>query len=551
VGKTELMMEETPPRPQVDIDLDQFTSLWDLVNDTVNRFPQHPAYFHLGTTLTYQQLDQLSDRFAASLQLNFGIGKGDRVALMLPNILTHPVSMFGILRAGATVVNINPLFTGRELQLQLEDSGAKVLIALENCTRTLPGIIDDTPVEHIITVKAGDLHGLVKGWTINMVARYIKGLTPARGLKSTSFSSCLNKHIQANTPVNIQHDDIAYLQYTGGTTGTPKAAMLSHGNIIANTLQAYSCIKRAFELKNPYVVTALPLYHIFALTANCFVVARLAGCSHLITNPRDMNSFIKQLKKTRAHIITGVDTLFSSMMKHTGFSNLDFSKLQLTLSGGMSVQRSTAERWHAITGKPIIEAYGLTEASPAITTNPVDSPGYTGTIGLPLPLTERSVRDEDGNPVGTNTPGELWARGPQVMHGYWNKPEETAAVLTEDGWLKTGDIVTQDAQGYLQVIDRKKDLIIISGFNVYPSEIEEVLCSHPEISEAGVVGAGANGGNETIKAFIVRNDSALTKKQVTDYCRENLAAYKIPKIIEFTDQLPKSNIGKILRRALR
>lgn len=545
------MMEEMPPRPQVDIDLDQFASLWDLVSDSVNRFPQHPAYYHLGTTLTYRQLDQLSKQFAASLQLDFGIVKGDRVALMLPNILTHPISMFGILRTGAIVVNINPLFTGRELQLQLEDSGAKVLIALENFTRALPGIIDETAVENIITVKAGDLHGLAKGWTINMVARYIKGLKPAHGLKSTSFSSCLNKQIHANTPVEIQQDDIAYLQYTGGTTGTPKAAMLSHGNIIANTLQAYSCITRAFELNNPYVVTALPLYHIFALTANCFVVARLAGCSHLITNPRDMNSFIKQLKKTRAHIITGVDTLFSTMIKHRGFKELDFSNLQLTLSGGMSVQKSTAAQWQAITGKPIIEAYGLTEASPAITTNPVDSPNYSGKIGLPLPLTEISIRDTNGKPVGANTPGELWAKGPQIMLGYWNKPEETAAVLTEDGWLKTGDIVIQDEQGYLQVIDRIKDLIIISGFNVYPSEIEDVLCDHPAICEAGVVGIRSNGANETIKAVIVKQDPGLTKEQIIDYCRGNLAAYKIPKIIEFTDRLPKSNIGKVLRRELR
>lgn len=532
-------------------DLDRYNSLWDLVTEAINQHPEQPAYYNLGTRLSYLQLDRLSAQFSASLHHDFGINKGDRVALMLPNILAHPVSMFGILRAGAIVVNINPLFTAHELKMQLKDSGAKVLIALESFTAALPSIINDIPVEHIISVKAGDLHGLVKGWAINMVVRHVKGMKPARGLKSTPFSRCLNKFFKTNTPVDIQHDDIAYLQYTGGTTGTPKAAMLSHGNIIANTLQAHSCITHAFELKNPYVITALPLYHIFALTANCFVVARLAGCSHLITNPRDMNSFISELKKTRAHIITGVDTLFSSMVKHPEFKDIDFTRLQLTLAGGMNVHESTANTWQRLTGKPIIEAYGLTEASPAITTNPVNNSRYTGKIGLPLPLTQVSIRNASGEPVENNTPGELWAKGPQVMPGYWNNRQATAEVLTEDGWLKTGDIVSMGEDGYLEIIDRIKDLIIVSGFNVYPSEIEAVLTSHPEIQEAGVVGITLDNKNEVIKAVIAKKQDDLTEEQIIEYCRTYLTPYKVPKIVEFRDELPKSNVGKILRRELR
>jgi len=351
--------------------------------------------------------------------------------------------------------------------------------------------------------------------------------------------------------VDIRQDDIAFLQYTGGTTGSTKAAMLTHGNIIANTLQANACISLAFDFKNPYVITALPLYHIFALTANCFAVIRLGGCSHLITNPRDMDSFIGELKKVKLHAITGVNTLFNAMLKHPEFKNIDFSCLRLTLAGGMSVQLTTAEAWHNTTGSPIVEAYGLTESSPAITANPVHSKEYSGNIGFPLPSTEVSIRDDDGMSLPINHAGELWARGPQVMKGYWNNPDETRQVLTDDGWLKTGDIATMDEYGYTKIVDRKKDMIIISGFNAYPNEIEAILTSHPDIHEAGVIGVEDKNTGEAIKAVIVKSRAKLTEEQVIEHCRKNLAAYKIPKIIEFRDELPKSDVGKILRRALR
>ena len=542
--------QHPPEGIPADIDTSSYNSIWEMALESIENYANHPAYHHLGTKITYRQLEQLSRQFAAYLQNRFNVCKGDRIALMLPNTLAHPVAMFGILRAGATVVNINPLFTPRELQAQLQDAECRIIVALDICTHALNEIIEQTRIEHVICSRLGDIHSPVRSWLINTITRYIKGMKASPRLVSTPLKSCIHDEDTDLVPVDLEQHDLAYLQYTGGTSGTPKAAMLSHGNIVANTLQAFACISPAFNFRNPYVITALPLYHIFALTANCFVVFRLGGCSHLVTNPRDMDRFINELKNVKPHAITGVNTLFNAMLKHPGFASLDFSKLQLTLAGGMSLQQSTADMWHKITGQPVIEAYGLTEASPAITTNPVDSKAYSGKIGLPLPSTEISIRDDNGNPLGINEPGELWVRGPQVMQGYWNQPEETARAITTDGWLKTGDIVIIDERGYLEIVDRKKDMIIISGFNVYPSEIEAVLCNHPAIDEAGVTGIMQNDGKETIKAVIVCNQQQLTAKQVTDYCRENLAAYKVPKIIEFRSTLPKTNVGKILRRAL-
>ena len=540
-----------PPDIPADIDSSQYQSIWDMVSESIEQYAEHPAYYHLEKTISYQQLDQYSEQFAAHLQNTYNVEKGDRIALMVPNILAHPIAMFGILRAGAIVVNINPLFTARELELQLTDSGTRIIIVISNFTDALSKIINKTAIEHVINTEIGDFHSPFRRWLINNYTRYIKGLKPAPGLASRPLIECINKTEPPLQTVDIQQDDIAYLQYTGGTTGSTKAAMLTHGNIIANALQANACISLAFDFKNPHVITALPLYHIFALTANCFVVIRLGGCSHLITNPRDMDSFIGELKKVQISAITGVNTLFSAMLKHPEFKKVDFSALRLTLAGGMSVQPTTAKAWHKATGSPIVEAYGLTESSPAITANSVHIKSFTGHIGFPLPSTEVSIRDDDGMPLPVNTAGELWARGPQVMKGYWNNPDETRLVLTDDGWLKTGDIATMSEHGEIQIVDRKKDMIIISGFNAYPNEIETILTNHPDIDEAGVIGVEDENTGEAIKAVIVKHRQSLTKEEIIDHCRKYLAAYKIPKIIEFRDELPKSNIGKVLRRSLK
>jgi len=543
-------IEHMPPSIPADIDSSIYQSIWEMVSESVDQHADHPAYYHIGKTISYRQLDGLSKQFATHLQNTCNVKKGDRVALMVPNVLAHPIAMFGILRTGAIVVNINPLFTARELEYQLTDSGARIIIAVSNFTNVLSEIIHNTAIEKVISAEIGDFHSPFKRWLINSYARYIKRLKPAPGLDSKPLHECINKSDESLLTVDIQQNDIAFLQYTGGTTGSTKAAMLTHGNIIANTLQANACISIAFEHIKPYTITALPLYHIFALTANCFVVIRLGGCSHLITNPRYMNSFINELKKVQPHVITGVNTLFNAMLKNPGFKDIDFSRLRLTLAGGMSVQPATAEAWHKVTGSPIIEAYGLTESSPAITANLVNSEKYSGHISFPLPSTDVSIRDDDGNPLPINTAGELWARGPQIMKGYWNRPDETDQVLTNDGWLKTGDIATMDEQGHISIVDRKKDMIIISGFNAYPNEIEAVLTNHPDIEEAGVVGVKDENTGEAIKAVIVTNKQDLSKEQIIEYCRKNLAAYKIPKLIEFRKELPKSNVGKILRRSL-
>lgn len=544
-------LKHMPPGIPADIDNSQYSSLWEMVSEVIESDPQMPAYHHLGTTISYRQLDTLSQRFAANLQSKYQVNQGDRIALMVPNTLAHPIAMFGILRCGAIVVNINPLLTARELQTQLSDSGARMIVALDVCTDALANILQDTGIEQVIVTEVGDFHPRLRGWLINAYTRYIKGMKPANVNHYDKITDCLSNDEPGFIEPSIRHEDTAYLQYTGGTSGTLKAAMLSHGNLISNTLQAYACISPAFNSLRPYVITALPLYHIFALTANCFVVIKLGGCSHLVTNPRDIGHFIREIKNTGFHAITGVNTMFNSMLKHEAFRGIDFSNLRLTLAGGMSVHEATASAWQKITNSPIIEAYGLTEASPAITTNPVDSKQFSGMIGQPLPSTEVSIRDDNGVELPLNTPGELWARGPQVMSGYWNKPGETREVLTEDGWLKTGDIAQMNEQGYIKIVDRKKDMIIVSGFNVYPNEVEAILCNHPGIDEAGVVGIRKEDAGETIKAVIVRNNPELNEPEIIDYCREQLTAYKVPKIIEFRQTLPKSNVGKVLRRELR
>ncbi|TNF99735.1 MAG: long-chain-fatty-acid--CoA ligase [Gammaproteobacteria bacterium] len=534
-----------------DIDAGRYQSLVEFFADRANEYSGKPAYDHVGTQISYKNLDQLTQRFSSYLQQECELKKGDRVALMMPNILAYPVAMFGALRAGAIIVNINPLYTARELQQQLEDSGATVIVVLENFAHALKSVIDDTSVRHVITTRVGDLHSFPKSWLINTYTRYISKLKPVEDLRHTNLSHCIHCRKELSTDVEIAPEDIAFLQYTGGTTGISKGAMLTHRNMVANTLQACAWLDSALNIEKLNIISALPLYHIFALTAHCLIVMNLGGCNHLITNPRDIKGFIKTLKKIQFHAITGVNTLFNALLNQPEFRWVDFSSLKLTLAGGMAVQRKTASDWQKITGNPIVEAYGLTETSPAACANPPGISEYTGTIGFPVPSTEVSIRDDDDDELPLGQEGELWIRGPQVMKGYWNKPEETRQVLTDDGWLKTGDMAIMSNHGTVRIVDRKKDMIIISGFNVYPNEIEDVLTHHPAIVEAGVIGVSHEQTGEAVKAVIVTNNKQLTEEDVIAYCREQLTAYKVPKIIEFRDDLPKTNVGKVLRRELR
>jgi long-chain acyl-CoA synthetase len=533
-----------------DIDPDQYPSLVSFFTDITSKYADFPAYNNLGTEISYRKLDQLTQRFSSYLQQQCNLKKGDRIAMMMPNILAYPVAVFGALRAGAVIVNINPLYTARELQQQLEDSGASVIVVMENFAHALKAIINDTEIKSVITTTVGDLHSPPKSWLINSYTRYISKLKPVTGLQHVNFRHCIANGKSLLPDVECTAEDVAFLQYTGGTTGISKGAMLTHRNMIANTLQASAWLHSALKAERMNVICALPLYHIFALTAHCLIVMNIGGCNYLITNPRDTKGFVKTLKKTRFHIIAGVNTLFKTLLHQPEFRRLDFSSLRLTLAGGMSVQGKTASDWHKITGLPIVEAYGLTETSPAACANPSDITEYTGSIGFPVPSTEVSIRDDDGNEVPLGQKGELWIRGPQVMKGYWNKPEETRLVLTEDGWLKTGDIAIMSHHGTVRIVDRKKDMIVISGFNVYPNEVEDVLAHHPSILEAGVVGVRTEATGEAVKAVIVKKNKQLTEDAVIAYCRERLTAYKVPKIIEFRDELPKTNVGKVLRRKL-
>ncbi|TYT23783.1 long-chain fatty acid--CoA ligase [Luteimonas viscosa] len=535
------------------IDVDEFASIPAVLEQSIRQFGDRPAFTSMGKALTYAQVDELSRQFAAYLLGELKLKKGDRVAIMMPNCLQYPIATFGILRAGLTVVNVNPMYTARELRHQMVDSGASVILVLDNFARTVQEVLADTALRHVVTTGLGDMLGFPKGAIVNFVLRNVKKMVPDYDIPSAvRFRDALALGSKHELPdVSITHEDIAFLQYTGGTTGVAKGAMLTHRNLVANMQQASAWIGTNVKLGQEVIVTALPLYHIFALTANGLVFMKYGAKNILITNPRDMPGFVKELKREPFTAITGVNTLFNGLLNTPGFDEIDFSKLHLTLGGGMAVQRAVAERWKKATGVTLVEAYGLTETSPAACINPMDLADYNGAIGLPVPSTDVCVKDEDGNQLPVGEVGELCVKGPQVMKGYWNRPEETAAAIDADGWLHTGDMAKMDEKGFFYIVDRKKDMILVSGFNVYPNEIEDVVAMMPGVLEVAAVGVPDDKSGEAVKLVIVRKDPALTVEQVKAHARENLTGYKQPKFVEFRDELPKTNVGKILRRALR
>ena len=542
-----------PPGVPAQVDTDQFRSLAQVLETACERFAHRPAFANMGRTLSYADIDRLSRRFASYLINDLKLKRGDRVAIMLPNVLQYPVAIFGALRAGLTVVNTNPLYTARELRHQLHDADVSAIVVLDNFAATLAEVLHDTPVQHVVTTGIGDLLGMPKSALVNFVLKHVKKMVPAYRIDhAVRFNAALARGAHAAPPkIDIGHDDIAFLQYTGGTTGVAKGAMLTHGNLVANMQQASAWIDRDVREGEEVIVTAIPLYHIFALTANCLVFMKFGGLNHLVTNPRDMPGFVKILRGIRMTAITGVNTLFNGLLNTPGFDKVDFSALHLTLGGGTAVQRSVAERWKKTTGVTLVEAYGLTETSPAACMNPLDLAEYNGSIGLPIPSTDVCIRDDDGNTLPVGKPGELCVRGPQVMKGYWQRPDETAKVLGDDGWLHTGDVARMDEKGYFYIVDRKKDMILVSGFNVYPNEIEDVVAQCPGVLEVAAVGIPDEKSGEAVKIVVVRKDPGLTAETIRAFCKENLTGYKLPKVIEFRDSLPKSNVGKILRRELR
>jgi long-chain acyl-CoA synthetase len=507
----------------------------------------------MGVTLNYAEIEQHSRSFGAYLQKEAGLTKGDRVAIMLPNLLQYPVALVGILRAGMVVVNVNPLFTPRELKHELRDSGAKAIVILENFAKTLEEVLTETPVDTVITTEIGDLFGFPKSTLVNFTVKHIKKMVPRWNIPDTvTFNSVLDAGKSKRLDdVELDHADIAFLQYTGGTTGVARGAVLTHGNMVANLQQAKAWTTHLLVDGEEVVITALPLYHIFALTINCLCFMRIGGHNVLITNPRDFPHFVKELKKVRFSCITGVNTLFNALLHTPGFDAVDFSRLKFVGAGGMHVQRAVAETWKAVTGAPIIEAYGLTETSPVASANPLHIKDYTGSVGLPISSTEMSIQTDEGRLLPLGEVGEICVRGPQVTPGYWKHPEETERAFGKEGWLRTGDIGHMDERGYIYVEDRKKDMILVSGFNVYPNEVEDVVVELDGVLEAAAIGVPDARCGEAVKLFVVKRDPELTTEQLIEHCKKNLTAYKIPKHIEFRDDLPKTNVGKVLRRALR
>lgn len=548
-------LKSYPPYVPAEIDTHEYRSLVDLFQHTVKTYPERPAYSHMGKVLTYAEVDELTKAFAAYLVHGAGLKAGDRIAIMMPNLLQYPIALFGALRAGLIVVNTNPLYTDRELEHQLKDSQASAIIILANFAHTLESVLDEVNLKTIITTEIGDLLGFPKALLVNSVVKYVKKMVPPFKLpEAIKFNQVirLGKQYAVNfQDANPSHEDLAFLQYTGGTTGVAKGAMLSHRNMLANMLQAAAWTAKDLQTGQEVFITALPLYHVFALTANALFALELGAKNILITNPRDLPALIKELQREPFTFISGVNTLFNAMLHAKDIDKVDFSKLKVTLGGGMAVQRPVAERWKALTGVTLLEAYGLTETSPAVCINPVDLQDFNGMIGLPIPSTEISIHDEYGQELAIGQTGELWVRGPQVMQGYWNRPDETAKVMPGDGWLRTGDVAVVNEQGFVKLVDRIKDMVLVSGFNVYPNEVEDVLAGHPKVLEAGVIGIKDEHSGEVVKAFVVKKDESLTAQELMDYCHQNLSRYKCPKQIVFVDSLPKSNVGKILRKELR
>ncbi len=545
-----IWLGQYPKGVPAEIDVNEYASVRDVFEESVAKFATRPAYTCMGKTITFGELDTLSAAFGAYLQAN-GCKKGARIALMMPNILQYPICLFGILRSGCTVVNVNPLYTARELEHQLADSGAEMIVVVENFAATVAEVVKRTQLRRVIVTSIGELLGF-KGIVVDLVLRRVKKMIPQWHLPdAVRLSDALAAGRGGKIDrVPLGHDDVAFLQYTGGTTGVAKGAVLLHRNIVANLLQSRAWI-HPFMSERETIVTPLPLYHIFSLTANCLTFMTLGGENVLIPNPRDIAGFVKELRKIKFTAFTGVNTLFNALVNNPEFAKLDFSTLHLTLGGGMAVQEAVAVKWKALTGCALIEAYGLTETSPAATINPLNLPAYNGTIGLPISSTEVALRDDLGKDVPLGRPGEICIRGPQVMAGYWNRPDETAKVMTPDGFFMTGDIGVMDEQGYVRIVDRKKDMILVSGFNVYPNEIEGVVAMHPGVLESAAVGVPDVKSGEAVKLFVVKKDEGLTADDLLKHCREQLTGYKMPREVEFRKELPKSNVGKILRRELR
>ncbi len=548
-----IWLRHYPQGVPAEINPRQYASLKEVFEKSCARFGDLPAFTNMDATLSYAQLDRLSRDFGAYLQHSAGLKKSDRVAIMMPNLLQYPVALFGALRAGMTVVNVNPLYTPRELQYQLADSGARAIGVLENFAGVLQEVIHKTAVETVVTTQVGDMLPFARALLVNFVVKHVKRMVPDWNIElAADFRAALSigsRH--ALQDVELSAEDIAFLQYTGGTTGVAKGAILTHGNMVANLEQAYAWISKTLEEGKETVITALPLYHVFALTANLLTFFKIGAHNVLITNPRDIEGFVKELKKVPFTVITGVNTLFNALLNAPGFGDVATGAIKVSLGGGAAVQRAVAERWKKRTGMPLIEAYGLTETAPAACINPLDAKEYSGSIGLPISSTEVSIRDDAGNEVPLGEVGEICIRGPQVMKGYWNRPDETARVLSPEHWLRTGDMGYMDPRGFVKLVDRKKDMIIVSGFNVYPNEVEEVVASCPGVLEVGAIGVSDAKSGEAIKVFVVKQDATLTAKDVIEHCRKQLTAYKVPKHVEFRDQLPKTPIGKILRRMLK
>ena len=547
-----IWLNSYPSGVPADIDVNEYRSLVEVLEEATGKFTHNTAFISMGKKITYKELDEKSLAFAAWLQSQ-GLKPGMRVGLMMPNILQYPIALFGILRAGGTVVNFNPMYTTHEVEHQIKDSGCEIMVVVENFAYTLQKALPNTPsVKKVVVASIGGLLGF-KGTIVNFVLRHIKKMIPAWNIPGHErFNDVLKAGATLKfTPVTIGHDDHAFLQYTGGTTGVPKGAILTHRNMVANLMQAYAWVRSYTEDGKDLVVTALPLYHIFALTANCLTFMRLGAANLLIVNPRDIPGFVKELSQYKFTAFTGVNTLFNALLNNEDFKKIDFSRLKLVLGGGMAVQKAIAEKWEAVTGGPLVQAYGLSETSPAVTINPFDLKEFTGSIGLPISSTCVKIVDDDGKIQPIGEVGEILVLGPQVMKGYWNRQDETDKVFDTEGYLRTGDMGYMDEQGFIFLVDRKKDIIIVSGFNVYPNEVEDVVSRHPGILEVAAVGVDNGAMGELVKLFVVRKDPALTEQEIIKFCREELTNYKVPKQIEFVDELPKNNVGKILRRKLR
>ncbi|UTV28534.1 long-chain-fatty-acid--CoA ligase FadD [Photobacterium atrarenae] len=542
-----------PEDVPAEINPDCYPSLVEMFEQSVQKYADQTAFINMGQVMTFRKLEERSRAFAAYLQNELKLRKGDRVAVMMPNLLQYPIALFGILRAGCVVVNVNPLYTPRELEHQLNDSGAKAIVIVSNFAHTLEAVVKNTGVEHVVLTSLGDLLSRPKGTLVNFVVKYIKKMVPKYHLPhATSMRMALRKgrRMQYVKPF-MSGEDTAFLQYTGGTTGVAKGAVLTHRNMLANVMQAKGAYGPVLTEGRELIVTALPLYHVFALTVNCLLFIEMGGRNLLITNPRDIPTFVKELQRYPFTAITGVNTLFNALVNNEDFHELDFSNLRLSVGGGMAVQRAVAEKWKQITGNYLLEGYGLTECSPLVAAYPYDLVDYNGSIGLPVPSTEVRIVDEEGQVLANDQVGELQVRGPQVMQGYWQRPEASKDVLTDDGWLSTGDIVKFDDEGFLHIVDRKKDMILVSGFNVYPNEIEDVVALNSKVLEVAAIGQPNDVSGEVVKVCVVKRDPSLTRDELLMHCREHLTGYKVPKVVEFRDELPKTNVGKILRRALR